>query len=184
MGCTNVLRMLLLWLHSLGSTVRAQFWRALGATIGFGTRIGAGTILADPKKTIIGVQCRISRDCLLEATGGLTIGDHVGINRFAWFAGAGQIAIGDWVQIGPNVNLLSFSHSISSRATPIATQADHVGPITIHRDVWIGANVVVLPDTTIEEGVVVAANSVVSGRIPAFSIIGGSPARVLRQRDF
>lgn len=177
-----MLRSLLLWIYSLGSRARSQFWRMLGAAIGFGTRIGVGTILSEPKKTVIGVHCRISRDCLLEATGGLTIGDHVGINRFAWFAGAGQIEIGDWVQIGPNVNLLSFSHSIVSRATPIAMQKDHVGPITIHRDVWIGANVVVLPDTIIEEGVVVAANSVVSGRIPAFSVIGGALAKVLRLR--
>lgn len=161
---------------------RSVAWRFLGAKIGSNTTIGSGTYFPNPTNVRIGENCRISRNCLLEATGGLEIGSDVGINRLAWFAGAGSIKIGDWTQIGPNVNLLTFSHTSSRRDIPIAQQIDHVGPIQIGRDVWIGANTVVLPDTWIGDGAIIAANSVVSGRIEPFSIVGGAPAKFIKLR--
>jgi virginiamycin A acetyltransferase len=56
------------------------------------------------------------------------------------------------------------------------------GPITIGNDVWIGTQCVILSGSTIGDGAVIAANSVVTADIPPYAIAAGSPARVLRYR--
>ncbi|SCH02904.1 Streptogramin A acetyltransferase [uncultured Clostridium sp.] len=53
---------------------------------------------------------------------------------------------------------------------------------TVGNDVWIGCNVVVLPGVTIGDGAVVAAGSIVSKDIPAYAIVAGVPARVIKYR--
>jgi maltose O-acetyltransferase len=55
--------------------------------------------------------------------------------------------------------------------------------ITIEKDVWIGAQAVILPGVTVGEGAVVGAGAVVTKDVPPFAIIGGAPARIIRMRD-
>jgi acetyltransferase-like isoleucine patch superfamily enzyme len=56
------------------------------------------------------------------------------------------------------------------------------GDVLIGNDVWIGNNVVIMSGSVIEDGCVIGANSVVAGRIPAYSVAVGNPARVVRKR--
>jgi acetyltransferase-like isoleucine patch superfamily enzyme len=56
------------------------------------------------------------------------------------------------------------------------------GPIEIKNDVWIGAHSVILSGAVIDNGAIVAANSVVTGYVPPYAIVAGSPAKVIKYR--
>ena len=90
-----------------------------------------------------------------------------------------MVSIGDRVAISPRVTLVVSSRPNFSRIAPYVP-VKH-GPITIENDVWLGTGVVVLPDITIGEGAVVGANSVVTKDVRPYTIVGGSPARLIRE---
>lgn len=115
--------------------------------------------------------------------GELTIGSGCSFNSNVQLGAAqGRIAIGDNVLIGPNCVLRAADHGIDAGESP-RTQRHKGGTITIEDDVWLGANVVVTRDVTIGRGAVIGAGAVVTNDIPAYSIAGGVPARVLGYRE-
>lgn len=89
--------------------------------------------------------------------------------------GEGTI-IADWVYI------CDFDHVTDDVRTPIKDQGIVKSPVHIGPDVWIGAKASVLRGTRIGEGCVVAAHAVVRGEVPPFSVAGGIPARVIKNR--
>lgn len=91
----------------------------------------------------------------------------------------GMVSIGDRVAVSPRVTLVVSSRPTFSRMGPYVP-VKH-GPITIENDVWLGTGVVVLPNITIGEGAVVGANSVVTEDVRPYTIVGGSPARLIRE---
>jgi len=91
----------------------------------------------------------------------------------------GMVSIGDRVAISPRVTLVVSSRPNFSRIAPYVP-VKH-GPIIIENDVWLGTGVVVLPNITIGEGAVVGANSVVTRDVRPYTIVGGSPARLIRE---
>lgn len=91
----------------------------------------------------------------------------------------GDIFVGDHVMFGPNVVLATAGHPIHPDLR--RKQAQYNLPITIGNNVWIGANVVVLPGITIGDNTVIGAGSVVTKDIPANVIAVGNPCTVLRQ---
>jgi maltose O-acetyltransferase len=90
-----------------------------------------------------------------------------------------KVTIGDDVQIGPNVQLLTATHPIEPG--PRRDKWEAAEPITIADNVWLGGGVVVCPGVTIGENTVVGAGSVVTRDLPANVIAVGSPARVIRE---
>ncbi|MGA9658031.1 MAG: sugar O-acetyltransferase [Asticcacaulis sp.] len=114
------------------------------------------------------------------ATGGADtrIGRHVFINQNCTFYDLGGIDIGDDVMIGPNVSLITSGHPIapSERRNGVIAK-----PIVIGRNVWIAAGVTVIGGVTIGENSVIAAGSVVTKDVPANTLAGGNPARVIRE---
>lgn len=105
-----------------------------------------------------------------------TLGRRVFINSGCSFQDQGGIRIGDDSLIGHNVVLATLNHDIS----PDRRGDMHPGHIIIGRNVWIGANVTVLPGVTIGDNAVVAAASVVTKDVRAGTVVVGSPARVVR----
>jgi acetyltransferase-like isoleucine patch superfamily enzyme len=93
----------------------------------------------------------------------------------------GMVSIGERVAISPRVTLVVSSRPNFSRIAPYVP-VKH-GPIAIEDDAWLGTGTVVLPDTRIGEGAVVAANSVVTTDVEPYTIVGGSPARFIREVD-
>lgn len=89
------------------------------------------------------------------------------------------IHLGNYVLLAPGVKLMPTNHSFESRSTPIRKQGfmPSKGGIVCEDDVWIGANATLLDGSHIETGAIIAAGSVVKGRVPAFEIWGGIPAR-------
>ena len=68
------------------------------------------------------------------------------------------------------------------KATPALADLPLKGDTVVGNDVWIGQNVTVLPGVHIGDGAIVGACSVVSKDVPAYHIVGGNPARVIRKR--
>jgi acetyltransferase-like isoleucine patch superfamily enzyme len=106
----------------------------------------------------------------------ITIGKDVFINSGCHFQDQGGIEIGDGVLIGHNVVLATINHDLN----PKKNRKNHYAPIKIGTRVWIGSNATILPGVTIGDYAVVAAGAVVTRDVPAMTIVGGVPAKVLK----
>ncbi|WP_132055684.1 sugar O-acetyltransferase [Pseudocnuella soli] len=104
------------------------------------------------------------------------IGKNVFINFDCVFLDLGGITIEDGVLIAPKVSLLSEGHPVS----PNDRQSIVPGHIHIKENAWIGAGATILPGVTIGENSVVAAGAVVSKDVPANTIVGGVPAKIIK----
>lgn len=104
------------------------------------------------------------------------IGKNVFINFDCIFLDLGGITIEDNVQIAPKVSLLSEGHPVS----PQNRESLVVGRIHIKKNVWIGASATILQGVTIGENSIVASGAVVSRDVPANTIVGGIPAKIIK----
>lgn len=89
-----------------------------------------------------------------------------------------EIHIGKNVMFGPNVTLSATSHPIHPDLRRDGTQFSD--PIIIEDDVWVGAQVVILPGVTVGRGSVVAVGAVVTKNVPPMTVVGGVPARIIK----
>ncbi|MDP5231854.1 MAG: sugar O-acetyltransferase [Cellulophaga sp.] len=107
----------------------------------------------------------------------IKLGKNVFVNHACSFLDLGGITIDDNVMIAPRVNLTSESHPIAVKHRKTLT----VGHIHIKRNAWIGTNATILAGVTIGENSVVAAGAVVHKDVPDNTIVGGIPAKVIKQ---
>lgn len=112
----------------------------------------------------------------------ITFGERVAINVGTYLDGRGEIDIGDHVMIGPGCILSSCEHGFAQVDVPMYQQPITYAKITIKSDVWIGGNVCIKGGVTIHEGAIIGAGSVVTKDVPAYSIMGGVPAKFIRSR--
>ena len=106
----------------------------------------------------------------------ISLGKNVFINHACSFLDLGGITIEDDVMIGPKVNLVTENHPLD----PADRQSLFLKSIVIKRSAWIGAAATILPGVTIGENAVVAAGAVVSKDVPANTIAGGVPAKIIK----
>lgn len=92
-----------------------------------------------------------------------------------------KIIIGDDVQIGPNVQLLTPTHPVEPE--PRRAKWEAARPITIGDNVWLGGGAIVLPGVSIGRNTVVGAGAVVARDLPANVVAVGNPARIVRHLD-
>ncbi len=109
----------------------------------------------------------------------ISIGPYSFVNWGAVFQDTGPITLGEAVQLGPGVQLLTASHPLDRVARREGWQRGL--PITIGDDAWLAGGVIVLPGVTIGAGTVVGAGSVVTADLPPGVLAVGSPARVVRE---
>ena len=105
------------------------------------------------------------------------IGRNVFINSSCHFQDQGGIYIDDDALIGHNVVLATIDHD----PDPF-DRRNHYDAIRIGNRVWIGSNAVITKGVTIGDGAIVAAGAVVTKDVPANTIVGGVPARIIRQQ--
>lgn len=112
-------------------------------------------------------------------TGGenIRIGRNVFINQNCTLYDLGGIDIADDVMIGPNVSLITSGHPIAPSERRSGVTA---APISIGKNVWLGAGVTIIGGVTVGDNSVVAAGSVVTGDVAANMLVGGNPARPIR----
>ncbi len=108
----------------------------------------------------------------------ITIGAHSFINMNVTMLDGAAITIGDNVLIGPNCQFYTPSHSLDYRQR--RNWETICQPITVESDVWIGGNCIINQGVTIGARAVIAANSVVTQNVPADTLYGGTPAKMIR----
>ena len=106
----------------------------------------------------------------------ILIGKNVFINHACTCLDMGGIIIEDDVLIGPKVNLITENHPLD----PANRKALICKPIVVKRNAWIGAAATIMPGVTIGENAVVAAGAVVSKDVPANTVVGGVPAKIIK----
>jgi acetyltransferase-like isoleucine patch superfamily enzyme len=95
--------------------------------------------------------------------------------------GQGGITIGDRVYTAPLVQILAVNHVYADPTRPMVEQGITAEGIVIEDDVWIGAGAIITDGVTVGKGAVVAAGAVVTQDVPSHTVVGGVPARVLKQ---
>ncbi len=113
---------------------------------------------------------------------GLTLKDDVDLALDVLIDSAGGVEIGERVLIGYRSCIFSSNHAVPLGGGRIYAAPRVDAAVVIENDVWLGANVTVLPGVRIGAGAVIGAGSVVSRSIPAMTVAVGNPARVVRER--
>ncbi len=109
----------------------------------------------------------------------IQIGKNVFINSCCQFQDQGGIVIGDNTLIGHHVVMVTLNHA----QAPAHRGDIYPKPIVIGQNVWIGANVTILPGVTIGDGAIIAAGAVVTKDVKPNTIVGGVPARFIKEVD-
>lgn len=117
--------------------------------------------------------------CINNAVGDLHIGHHTRIGLHNTLIG--PVSIGNHVNLAQGVVVSGLNHNFQDITKRIDEQGVSTSPITIHDDVWIGANSVITAGVTIGRHSVVAAGSVVTKDVPEYTVVAGSPARVIKK---
>lgn len=109
----------------------------------------------------------------------VTIGNNSSIGNNAYLSG--KIIIGNNVMIAPNCTFIAISHRFSDKP-PFQHIGSANAPIIIEDNVWIGYGAIILEDVTIGKGSIVAAGAVVTRDVEPYTIVGGVPAKLIKNR--
>jgi len=126
---------------------------------------------------------RIHPTASLRCGENISMGDNSHINQYCcvWASKNSKIILGNNLLMGPGVKLFSSNHK-AALGKPMTEQGWVEKDISIGNDVWLGANSVVVGGVKIGDGVVVAAGAVVTKDIPDNVIVGGVPAKIIKER--
>ncbi len=109
----------------------------------------------------------------LKAGKGVYPGDSPGM----YINARNGIIVGDWSNLGPNCGIISANHDLIDNTKHISGE-----PIVIGRFCWVGMGVIILPEVKLGDFTIVAAGAVVTKSFPdGYCVIGGNPAKVLKQ---
>ena len=173
-----------MWLNRIYSSIFYFIFKCKGIDISSGIKIGFGTNLSRGKGEIkIGSQSEFSRGTIMKSYGGkISIGSNVFFGEYVCLYGHGNINIGSSTLIAMHTSIVSSNHTVPKKSKLIRQQPDILLEVNIGKDVWIGANCVILGGVTIGDGAVIGAGSVVTKSIPKYAIAVGNPAKVIRYR--
>jgi len=172
----------------LGQKMRGIIYSNKLLDCGKNLSVPTGCLIGGFKNILLGDNVRLGLNNQIYASGSskerIEIGDNVSFNSNVMINAdiGGNIKIGSNVLMGPNVVVRASNHMFKNKTIPIAEQGHLSGSIIIEDDVWIGANVVILPNVSIGKGSVIGAGAVVTKDIDCFSIAVGVPAKVIDQR--
>ena len=149
--------------------------------------------LADIEDSVRGTRIVIAAGAMIDAfvkikpaggSGDLVIGEECVINSGCVLYTGNGIQLGRGVAVASNCTFAPTNHEYRRRDIAIARQGfrPSKGGIVVGDDVWIGANCVILDGAAIGDGCVVAAASVVRGKLEPYGVYGGNPLRKLGER--
>lgn len=161
------LKFLALWFSAivpghLGTRLRQLVLRRFLRGFGQDTVIQAGFRIINPERVSFGSHCSIAQGVFI--------------------TGGGGVSLGDWVGLGPDTKIWSVNHRFDDPDRPWMLQGWDKKPVVIEDDVWLAANVFVMPGITIGKGAIVSAGTVVNKSIPPYAIVVGNPGRVVGWR--
>ena len=147
----------------LPQILRSAIFKLILKKFGKGSTIDYGTYIRYPTHVRIGEHTMINRGCRMLASF-----HHKDV----------EIAIGNHVAVAPEVCFLAAGHDHKQLNLP-----DTAASIVVGDYAGSGARSIILQSVTIGEGAVVAAGSVVTKDVPAYTVVGGCPARVIKERE-
>jgi len=149
--------------HKIFNVFKRNYIRLFGGVVGNSVTFYPG-IRIHPLKNII-------------------IGDKVDLAWGVIITTGGNVKIGARTLVGYRTIIASQNHIIPSKKGQIFGSGHIYQDVNIESDVWIGANCVILPGIKIGKGSIIGAGSVVTKNVPAYTIVAGNPARILKFRD-
>lgn len=135
-------------------------------------------ILRTIAKWEVAAGCTVERGLRIRGRGGVRIGAGCNINRDVLMDGGGTLSVGSLVNVSPEVLILTTEHDPQS-----PDFAGRQRSVSIGDRVWLASRAVILPGSTIGDGVLVAAGAVVRGDVEAWRIVAGNPAEVVGTRS-
>ena len=129
-----------------------------------------------------GGENRVGEHTIIQGTGRIVFAKGSFCGAFCVFGVNDSILIGKHVMIADAVSIRDTDHVFKDISRPMAKQGFLSNPVVIEDDVWIGHGATILQGVRIGRGAVIAAGAVVSSDIPPYSIMGGIPAKMIRNR--
>lgn len=114
---------------------------------------------------------------------GIKIGRDCLVGEYSVIRGQGGVEIGDRVYTSPFTQIIAVNHVFDDPQRPFVDQGITAQGIVIEDDVWLGAGAVVTDGVRVSRGAVVAAGAVVTRDVPPHTVVGGVPARVIKEID-
>lgn len=139
-------------------------------------------VILNCSKLELGTHVTLRSHVQVSGKGKLNIGDNTTINEYSIISCQKSITIGSNVMLAPYVYILDVDHEFKSIDVPITQQGYTTSDVNIGDNVWIGTNTIITKGVTIGEGSIVGCNSVVTKNIAPFSIVAGSPAKLIKMR--
>lgn len=159
----------------------------LGRTVTIGDNVEINALSKEGIR--IGDNVSILRNTIIECTGvirnlgeGLYVGNNVGIAQNCFIQVRGKVVIGNNVIFGPGASIFSENHRFDDPDIPVSMQGEIRKGVIIGDGVWIGARSVILDGVQIGQNSIIAAGSIVNRDVPPYTIAGGVPARIIRNR--
>lgn len=166
---------------------RAKYKISLGNSVIIGDYVEINALSKRGVK--IGNNVSILKNTVIECTGvirslgeGIEIGNNVGIAQNCFIQVRGKVRIDDNVILGPSVSIFSENHNYNNPELPVSIQGETRIGVTVEEGVWIGTRAVILDGVTVGKNSIIAAGSVVTHDVPPYSIVGGVPAKKIKDR--
>ena len=177
-----------------GANILRGMWYGLElAGCGQNLSVGRSIYLLGANHIVLGENVSFGNNCVLTAWESymgeslhpeIKIGNKCCFGEYNHITSTNKIIIGNCVLTGRWVTITDNSHGKTDIATlkepPIDRKIYSKGPVIIGDNVWIGDKATILPNVSIGEGAIIAANAVVTKDVPAYCVVGGNPAKILK----
>ncbi len=171
--------------NPLINSFRLRILKLRGCNVGRGVALFANTSIERyPGRVSLGDYAILKSGatiCACNSDATIKIGERTTIGNYTFIFASMDIEVGKDCLIAPFCYLVDSNHGTDKEhninGQPLRSEA-----ISIEDDVWLGARAIVLPGCRVGRGAVVAAGSVVTRDVPAYAIVGGSPARLIKWR--
>lgn len=157
--------------------VQAVLARKAGATFGRNAYVAPDARIMT-QRFALGDNSWVASGAIIR--GNVEIGNHSSVNANAHIAG--NVKIGKACRIAPLASIFGFNHGTEQADVPIKDQPITSRGIVLGDDVWVGANTVIIDGVEIGSHCIIAAGAVVTHSFPPYKVIGGNPARILKDR--
>jgi acetyltransferase-like isoleucine patch superfamily enzyme len=174
---------------AIESNVRLRF--ANHIRLGRGSYLDERTYLhACPKGIDIGPNTYIMHGAVLHVynfrglpNSGIKIGRDSLVGEYSVIRGQGGVVIGDRVYTSPMTQIIAVNHVFDDPNKPFIDQGITAQGIVIEDDVWLGSGAVITDGVRVGRGAIVAAGAVVTKDVPPHTVVGGVPAKVIKEID-